>query len=248
MVEKVLPISDPFFPDLFQLSYRWIYDSGASRHFCSKRDATKFIQYARNIQAVKIGTASGSVEANQVLDVSIDRLGGLLTEVMLLPNSPSLISAGRIGKSGYTYVWAHGYLPCLINNDTGAQIVFDVSSNLPIIMKGGIFDTISDPALLSALSGVLITEDYIHISRVRSHQAKPGQAIYAEGLCDEMSKSRMVRIAGQKALVNRIVEENDVIKPMGIGATAYVKSQLDALAASHLPTIANEKGCRDRSS
>lgn len=80
------------------------------------------------------------------------------------------------------------------------QIVFDVSSNLPIIMKGGIFDTIRDPAVLSALSGVLVTDDYIHISRVRSHQAKPGQSLYADGLGDVVSKLRMARTGGQKGV------------------------------------------------
>ena len=88
---------------------------------------------------------------------------------MILPNTPSLISAGRVEKSGFTYVWAHGYMPCLINNDSGDLIVFDVSSNLPVILKGCIFDTINDPIVLSALSGVVVTDDYIHVARVRSH-------------------------------------------------------------------------------
>ena len=132
---------------------------------------------------------------------------------MILPNTPSLISAGRVEKSGFTYVWAHGYLPCLINNDSGKLSVCDVSSNLPVIMKGGIFDTINDPTVLSALSGVIVIDDYIHISRVRSHQAKPGQSIYEDGMADAMNKSRLARIAGSKALVNRIVEEDQAGKP-----------------------------------
>ena len=36
VVEKVVPITDPLFPELFQLSYRWIYDSGASKPFLVK--------------------------------------------------------------------------------------------------------------------------------------------------------------------------------------------------------------------
>ena len=66
VVEKVVPITDPLFPELFQFTY----DSGASKHFCWKKDATKFLEYARNVQAINVGTASGPVHANQVLDIT----------------------------------------------------------------------------------------------------------------------------------------------------------------------------------
>ena len=60
-----------------------------------------------------------------------------MAEVMVLLNTPSFISAGQIEKVGYTYIWAHGFLPCLVNNDSGSLVVFDVCSDQPIMLKGG---------------------------------------------------------------------------------------------------------------
>ena len=42
-VKHLCPITSSAFPELFDLSYEWIYDSGASRHFCGQGNAKKFI-------------------------------------------------------------------------------------------------------------------------------------------------------------------------------------------------------------
>ena len=55
-----------------------------------------------------------------------------------------------------------------------------------------------------------------------------------------MNKSRLARIAGSKALVNRIVEEVDAGKPLGLSTEAYVKS--------HLDDFANQQACTQEES
>ena len=73
---KVLgPVDDSVFLELFQLYYEWVYDSGASRHFCQKRKAASFIHLAKKIKGVIINTAGGRVEANDVLQMRVARLG-----------------------------------------------------------------------------------------------------------------------------------------------------------------------------
>lgn len=99
------PVSDTSFPELFQLSYQWIYDSGASRHFCAQRRAKDSMHLAKKIKGVVIRTADGNVMANDVVPIRIDRLGDLLAEVLVLPNSPGLLSAGTLEKSGLSSVW-----------------------------------------------------------------------------------------------------------------------------------------------
>ena len=94
------PVGDSKLPELFQLSYQWIYDSGASRHFCMKKRAEQFPHLAKKIKGIMIRTADGNVEAKDVVPFRIDRLGDLLSEVLVLPNSPALLSAGMLEKSG----------------------------------------------------------------------------------------------------------------------------------------------------
>ena len=98
----VAPTDDPIFPELFQLSYQWIYDSGASRHFCQRKRAEQFLYLAKKIKGVMISTADGRVEANDALPMRMHRLGNLLAEVLLLPNTPGLLSAGMLEKSGFS--------------------------------------------------------------------------------------------------------------------------------------------------
>ena len=134
MTEMIVPGRAPLFPELLQLSYRWIYDSGASRHLCSNKDAADFLRYATTITGITVATADGIVNANQVVEMRMSKLGGMLAEVMVLPDTLSLISAGPMENAGYTYIWAHGFLPCLFNNDSGHMEVFDLISHLPIML------------------------------------------------------------------------------------------------------------------
>ena len=66
------------FPKLFQLSYQWIYDTGASRHFTGKKRAGKFKDHLQTIRASKVTTASGTVKMDQQISVSIELLDGII--------------------------------------------------------------------------------------------------------------------------------------------------------------------------
>ena len=128
-VKHLCPITSSAFPELFDLSYEWIYDSGASRHFCGQGSAKKFINMIKKVKAISVATADGICEANEGITMQINRLGGMLADVLLLPDSPALLSAGALEEQGFSSYWSHGYLPCLIENDTQNIIVFDVCGN-----------------------------------------------------------------------------------------------------------------------
>ena len=174
------PVGDSKLPELFQLSYQWIYDSGASRHFCMRKRAEKFLHLAKKIKGIMIRTADGNVEAKDVVPFRIDRLGDLLSEVLVLPNSPALLSAGMLEKSGFSSIWAHGYMPCLVENKTGKLIVFDVCANLPMVMKGGVFDLIRDQSSLKKLCGVTVENGKMIAPCIQSYEDKVGQIYYGE--------------------------------------------------------------------
>jgi len=102
------PVTSSAFPELFELSYEWIYDSGASRHFCGQGNAKKFINLIKKVKAISVATADGICEANKGITMQIDRLGGMLADVLLLPDSPALLSAGALEEHGFSSHWAHG--------------------------------------------------------------------------------------------------------------------------------------------
>ena len=83
-----------------------------------------------------VNTADGKVEANKLFGMRMERLGNLVTDLMLLPDTPALLSAGALERSGFTSIWAHGYMPCLVESKSDAIIVSDVSQNLPMIKRG----------------------------------------------------------------------------------------------------------------
>ena len=135
---------------------------------------------AKKIKGVMIRTADGNVMANDVVPIRIDRLGDLLAEVLVLPNSPGLLSAGMLEKSGFSSVWAHGYLPCLVENKTGNLIVCDICANLPMVIKGGVSDMIRDQPTLQKLCGVTVEDGEISVPCLQSYEDKEGQIYYGE--------------------------------------------------------------------
>ena len=56
---------------------------------------------AKKIKGVMVNTADGKVEANKLLGMRIERLGNLVTDLMLLPDTPALLSAGTLERSGF---------------------------------------------------------------------------------------------------------------------------------------------------
>lgn len=99
----------------------------------------------------------------------------MITDLVVLPNTPSLLSAGLIERAGYS----SSYLPCLVESNTGKVVVFDVCNNIPMILKGGVFETVRDQDTLRSLSGVKIQEDMtIRVDNIRFSKAEGGRIIY----------------------------------------------------------------------
>ena len=97
-----------------------------------------------------------------------------------MPNSPALLSAGMLEKSGFSSIWAHGYLPCLVENKIGKLIVFDICANLPLAIKGGVFDLIRDQSSLRKLRGVTVENGEIGAPCIQSYEDKVGRIYYGE--------------------------------------------------------------------
>ncbi len=104
--------------ELFQVSYEWIYDSGATRHFCKGSKADAYIHLAKIIKGVMGSTADRKVRADKLLSMRIERPGNMVSSLLLLPDTPALFSAGVMERNVFTSIGAHGKLPCLVESDT----------------------------------------------------------------------------------------------------------------------------------
>lgn len=100
---KLLCKPEKDFPELFQLSYKWVYDTGASTHFCGQEAVNSFKEYLHNVRASYVSTAAGLVTMDKALKIKIERLDGLLEEILVLPNTPGLMSAGKLQPKGFSF-------------------------------------------------------------------------------------------------------------------------------------------------
>ena len=99
------------FPELFQLSYKWIFDSGASRDFCGQIHVAQFAKHLRTVRDMKIGTAAGTVTMNKVMDIGVPWDRDCTRVMHVLPNTPPLISMGSAVESGFSFYWNSGFYP-----------------------------------------------------------------------------------------------------------------------------------------
>ena len=96
---------------------------------------------------------------DEALNVEISRLEGLMSEILILPDTPELMSAGKLQGDGFSFFWAHGYLPCLISNKTHAIIAMDVCGGLPMIIQNGVFDKVQNTETILELCGVKMMKE-----------------------------------------------------------------------------------------
>ena len=57
--------SEVEFEELFQESYKWIYDTGASQHFCGQERADCFMDHQHIVKPFYVTTASGTVTVDK---------------------------------------------------------------------------------------------------------------------------------------------------------------------------------------
>ena len=134
-----MALNDDRFPEMFQISVKWILDSSASKHFCGKDQAAAFKEHIRTVKATRVSTAAGSVVMNQAIIAKFGELD-VKQEVKILPDSPALMSMGQIVQEGYSFYWNYGHMPCLVSANSSRVFVLDTIGGLPMIVKGGIFD------------------------------------------------------------------------------------------------------------
>ena len=93
----------------------WVYDTGASGHVASLSNAGEFASIVQKGRAIINETARGRVIVDQNLSVRGSTLAGLLVSMVLMKDSPALVSAGKCNAGGFSSQWAFGYIPCMIN-------------------------------------------------------------------------------------------------------------------------------------
>ena len=79
------------FPELFQVSHKWIYDLGASKHFCSKDRARYFRDHMHKVTVAYVSTASDLVVMDQALTIEMKRSEGLLVDVSQLATAKGVL-------------------------------------------------------------------------------------------------------------------------------------------------------------
>ena len=111
-------------------------DSGASMHLVSKKDLNsadlETVRMSRNPTTVM--TANDEVLAKEEATVYVRELD-LFVTVMLLENTPAVISLGKLCEGhGYTYHWTSGQKPQLIKN--GRRTKCNTANNVPFVVLG----------------------------------------------------------------------------------------------------------------
>lgn len=100
----------------------FIVDSGASFNLISECDLTQLeqdtIRSAEQFQ--RLITADDEIVAEQEVDVYCQDLD-LTVTAYLVPNTPPLLSLGRLNNSGWTYVARPGQTPTLTKGDQVVQ-------------------------------------------------------------------------------------------------------------------------------
>lgn len=81
-----------------------------------------------------VSTAAGIVTMDKDLTIKIERLDGQLEDILVLPNTPGLLSVGKLQSKGFSFHWTHGFLPCLVSQNTKTLVVFDVCGGLPMVI------------------------------------------------------------------------------------------------------------------
>ena len=112
----------------------WIVDSGSSFDILSPYDLSKTDE--KNVyslsDAVGMNTADGQVTAEKGLMKRVFKNTEKI-ECLLLPNSPSLLSLGRLClEAGYRFEWPSGQNPWL-TYPSGESIQLDVSNRVPVL-------------------------------------------------------------------------------------------------------------------
>lgn len=123
----------------------------------SAKAADGYKKYLRNVRASYVSTAVGMVTMDKTLRIKIDRLDGLLEDVLVLFETPGRMSAGKLQSSECSFYWNYGFLPCLLSRDIKTLVVFDVCGGLPMIIQGGVCNLVRGlPALLELCGAKII--------------------------------------------------------------------------------------------
>ena len=114
----------------------WILDTGSSNNLVSPSSLPKRLRGAieKNAHAVRLATASGIIEATDVIDVNIQSPGAR-ARVLALPNTPSVLSIGRlIEDHGCTFSWTPG--EASITDPDGGVHMCEVCNYVPHLDGG----------------------------------------------------------------------------------------------------------------
>ena len=84
----------------------WVMDTGSGHHLKSKKKLSPTERRAmrKSVNSLKLKTANGPLVVNEATDVFVEGLGEV-TEVRVLPDTPDVLSIGRLVEGGATFHW-----------------------------------------------------------------------------------------------------------------------------------------------
>ena len=117
--------------DAFMLSHRWLMDTGAARHFCSRKDVRSAGWKTYRTSKMVFQTAAGETTVDQAVDIPLPGVSKGCVEVLILEDAPSLLSVGKlVQQDGASFTWISGFRPCLRLKD-GLVIILKSERNVP---------------------------------------------------------------------------------------------------------------------
>jgi hypothetical protein len=141
---------------IFDVSSKWLLDTGAAKDLVSRSKASKFPDALVDAKNITFMTANGTASQNEMRPLVMRGKGATTAdavEAYVLGECPCVLSVGqRVMEQGYTFIWAAGKRPCLIDSN-GKAIVADIEGHVPIRKKGSVARDVARQSVASK-SGV----------------------------------------------------------------------------------------------
>ena len=141
---------------IFDVVPSWLMDAGCPQDLISEKYSRDFLELVRPAKSIPFRTAGGTRVADTVLELGGQPIACGHVDAYIMQSTPAVLSIGkRVCDFGYSFVWIHGKLPCLITPERRV-VPLDVKMNCPYIMKGGAHETTTEREDVAESTGINI--------------------------------------------------------------------------------------------
>ena len=123
--------------DIFEMTDRYLVDTGCPTDLAKKSDADDHPTYHRKLKEPLIYNSVGCDAPAKHIIRLCSRIYNITSDASIIKNSPNVLSIGlRVMHYLYSFMWLNGHHPCLISPE-GQIILLDIVRDVPYLIEGG---------------------------------------------------------------------------------------------------------------